>query len=127
MRLSISTAVSLAAFILFAHPVHAQDIEAGKAVFRKCAACHAADTTTNKIGPHLGDVVGRTAGTVEGFNYSKAMKDAGAAGLIWDNAHLAEYLAAPKTKVPGTKMAFAGIKKEDELANLVAYLATLKE
>lgn len=126
MRLSILTAASLAASILFAQSVHAQDLEAGKAAFRKCTACHATDTTTNKVGPHLGDVVGRTAGTVEGFNYSKAMKDAGATGLVWDDASLKEYLAAPKTRVPGTKMAFVGIKKEDELANLVAYLGSLK-
>ena len=92
-----------------------------------CAACHATDTTTNKVGPHLGDVIGRTAGTVENFNYSKAMKDAGVAGLVWDEAHLTEYLVAPKAKVPGTKMAFAGIKKPDELGNLVAYLKSLPE
>ena len=120
-------AVAAAAFVFVAPIAHAQDIEAGKAVFKKCAACHAADTKTNKVGPHLGDVIGRTAGTVEGYNYSKAMKEAGAAGLVWDEAHLTEYLVAPKAKVPGTKMAFAGIKKPDELANLVAYLKTLPE
>ncbi len=121
------TVVGAAAFVFVASLAHAQDTEAGKGVFKKCAACHATDTTTNKVGPHLGDVIGRTAGTVEGFNYSKAMKDAGAAGLVWDEAHLTEYLAAPKAKVPGTKMAFAGIKKPDELVNLVAYLKTLPE
>lgn len=120
-------AVAAAAFVLVASMAHAQDIEAGKAVFKKCVACHAIDTTTNKLGPHLGDVIGRTAGTVEGYNYSKAMKEAGAAGLVWDETHLTEYLVAPKAKVPGTKMAFAGIKKPDELANLVAYLKTLPE
>lgn len=83
-------------------------------------ACHAADATTNKVGPHPGDVVGR-------FNCSKAMKDAGAAGLVWDEAHLTEYLVAPMAKVPGTRMAFAGIKKPDELVVLVAYLKTLSE
>lgn len=112
---------------IFAHTAHAEDIEAGKAAFRKCVACHATDTTTNKVGPHLGGVIGRKAGTVEGFNFSPAMKKAGEDGLIWDEANLKEYLAAPRTKVPGTKMAFAGIKKPDELANLVAYLETLPE
>ncbi|WP_184773176.1 c-type cytochrome [Aminobacter carboxidus] len=120
-------AVAAAAFVLAAPVAHAQDIEAGKVVFKKCVACHATDTTTNKVGPHLGDVIGRMAGTVEGFNYSRAMKEAGAAGLVWDEAHLTEYLVAPKAKVPGTKMAFAGIKKPDELANLVAYLKILPE
>jgi cytochrome c len=119
--------VVIAAFVLVAPMAHAQDVEAGKVVFRKCAACHAADTSTNKVGPHLGDVIGRIAGTVEGYTYSKAMKDAGAAGLVWDEAHLSEYLVAPKAKVPGTKMAFAGIKNPDEIANLVAYLKTLPE
>lgn len=127
MKSSILKAGLAAASVLVASSAHAQDIEAGKTAFRKCIACHATDTTTNKVGPHLGDVMGRTAGTVEGFSYSKAMKDAGAAGLVWDETHMTEYLVAPKAKVPGTKMAFAGIKKPDELANLVAYLKTLPE
>ena len=127
MRPFIIKAAAVAASLLAASIAHAQDVEAGKAVFRKCAACHATDTTTNKVGPHLGDVMGRTAGTVEGFNFSPAMKKAGEDGLVWDEASLAEYLAAPKTKVPDTRMAFAGIRKEDEMANLLAYLATLPE
>ena len=127
MRITSKAVATTAATLMFSIASHAQDVAAGKAAFRKCAACHTTDTTTNKIGPHLGDIVGRTAGTVEGYNYSKAMKDAGAAGLIWDSTSLAEYLAAPKAKVPGTKMAFAGIKKPDELANLVAYLESLPE
>ena len=103
----------------------AQDVAAGEVVFKKCAACHAADGKTNKVGPHLADLIGRTAGIVEGFNYSKAMKDAGAAGLVWEDASLAEYLVAPKAKVPGTKMAFAGLKKPDEVQNVIAYLKSL--
>lgn len=126
MRYCIRVA-AVAAMSILAHTAHAEDIEAGKAAFRKCVACHATDTTTNKVGPHLGGVIGRKAGTVEGFNFSPAMKKAGEDGLIWDEANLKEYLAAPRTKVPGTKMAFAGIKKPDELANLVAYLETLPE
>lgn len=125
-RSSIMTA-STATLLLVATGASAEDIEAGKTAFKKCVACHSVDTTTNKVGPHLGDVMGRTAGTVEGFKYSKAMMDAGAAGLVWDETHLTEYLVAPKAKVPGTKMAFAGIKKPDELANLIAYLKTLPE
>lgn len=120
-------AVPLAAVLVLAPDIQAsaQDIEAGKAAFRKCGACHTVDTTTNKVGPHLGDVMGRTAGTVEGFRYSKAMKEAGDAGLVWNEATLSEYLAAPRAKVPGTNMAFAGIKNASELENLVAYLGTL--
>lgn len=127
MRPAVIRSATVVASILVAAHAHARDIEAGKAAFRKCVACHATDTTTNKVGPHLGEVVGRTAGTAEGFNFSPAMKKAGGDGLVWDEASLTEYLAAPRTKVPGTKMAFAGIKKPDELANLVAYLETLPE
>jgi cytochrome c len=65
---------------------------------------------------------GRTAGTLEGFKYSTAMVDAGKGGLVWDDAHFAEYIKDPKAKVPGTKMAFSGLKKDDEIANIVAYL-----
>lgn len=118
---------ALVALIVGALPATAQDVEAGKAVFKKCMACHATDAKTNKLGPHLGDVIGRTAGSVEGFNYSKAMKDAGADGLTWDEATLADYLVAPKAKVPGTKMAFAGLKKPQEVTDIIAYLKTLPE
>ena len=59
---------------------------------------------------------------MEGYNYSKALKDAGAAGLVWDETNLAEYLADPKGKVPGTKMVFPGLKDTKEVQNLIAYL-----
>lgn len=115
------------ALVATATQAGAQDIEAGKAVFRKCMPCHATDTTTNKVGPHLGDVMGRIAGTVDGYVFSKAMKEAGAAGLVWDEAALADYLIAPKAKVPGTKMAFAGLKKPQDITDVIAYLKTLPE
>ncbi len=124
-RLSIPIAALVGSLSFCVSGALAQDVAAGEAVFKKCAACHAADSKTNKVGPHLGDLIGRTAGTVEGFNYSKAMKDAGAAGLVWDDASLAEYLVAPKAKVPGTKMVFAGLKKPDEVQNVIAYLKSL--
>lgn len=119
--------VAIGTLLLGAAGVNAQDAAAGKTVFKKCMACHAADSTTNKVGPHLGGLIGRKAGTVEGFNYSQAMKDAGAGGLVWDEATLADYLVAPKAKVPGTKMAFAGLKKPEEITNIIAYLKTLPE
>ena len=104
-----------------------QDAVSGAAVFRKCIACHVADEKTNKIGPHLGDVIGRTAGTVPDFSYSDAMKSAGKSGLLWDDATLSEYLAAPKAKVPGTKMAFVGLKKSEDIQNVIAYLKSISE
>lgn len=103
----------------------AQDVTAGATVFKKCMACHAADGTTNKVGPHLGGLIGRTAGTVEGFNYSKAMKDAGAGGFVWNEESLSKYLVEPKAVVPGTKMAFAGLKKPEDIQNVIAYLKSL--
>lgn len=102
--------------------VNAQDATAGATVFNKCKACHNADTDKNKVGPSLNGVIGRTAGTHEGFTYSKAMIEAGKAGLQWDETSLRDYLHDPKAKVKGTKMAFPGLKDEGEITNLLAYL-----
>jgi cytochrome c len=98
------------------------DAAAGKTVFKKCAACHAVDTTTNKIGPHLGDVMGRKAGSVADFKYSDAMKKKGEEGLVWNDETLAAYMKDPKGYIPGNKMAFVGLKKDEDIANLLAYL-----
>ncbi len=98
------------------------DATLGKKVFYRCMACHEAATERDKVGPHLLDVVGRTAGSAENFNYSQAMKDAGAAGLVWDEANLAAYLSAPKLKIPGNRMAFPGLTNDDDIANVIAYL-----
>jgi cytochrome c len=100
----------------------AQDAAAGEKVFAKCKACHVADTDQNKIGPTLKGVIGRTAGTLEGYKYSPAMVEAGKGGMVWDDATLTEYLKSPKTVVKGTKMAFPGLKKDEDLANVIAYL-----
>jgi cytochrome c len=101
------------------------DAAAGEAVFKKCAACHAVgEGATNRVGPVLNGVFGRTAGTAEGYKYSQAMIDAGAGGLVWDHDNLKEFIADPKAKVPGTKMTFAGLKDEAEEENLLAYLLT---
>jgi cytochrome c len=115
-----------AAAFLAVLPAQAQegDAAAGKKVFNKCMACHDAVNDKNKIGPSLHGVVGRKAGSLESFQdkYSQAMKDAGAGGLVWDEANLAEYVKDPKAKVPGNKMAFPGLKKDEDVANVVAYL-----
>jgi len=99
----------------------AQDADAGKAVFNKCKACHSTPgpDAKNMLGPNLTGVVGRKAGSVEGFAYSDAMKGA---GLTWDEATLGEYLKDPKGKVPGNKMVFLGIKDDTDRANLIAFL-----
>ncbi|MCV3207081.1 cytochrome c family protein [Mesorhizobium sp. YC-39] len=114
--------VFLLAGVLAAHA--GGDAVLGKKVFNRCLACHEAATDRDKVGPHLMGVVGRIAGTAQSFlsRYSQAMKDAGAAGLIWDEANLAEYLRAPRQKVPGNKMGFTGLTSDDDIANVIAYL-----
>ena len=103
----------------------AQDTAAGEKVFAKCKACHAVgEGAKNKVGPELNGIVGRAAGSLPDYKYSKAMEGKGAEGLIWDEASLAAYLADPRGFVKGTKMAFAGLKKPEDLENIIAYLAT---
>lgn len=102
---------------------YAQDAALGAKVFKKCMACHAIDEK-NKIGPSLKGIIGRKAATVEGFKYSDAMLAKGAEGVVWDEATLAAYLPDPKAWVPGTKMAFPGLKKPEEVTDLIAFLKT---
>ena len=100
------------------------DAANGEKIFKRCAACHVLDDKTNRVGPHLGGVVGRTAGTVEGFKYSDAMIEKGKEGLVWNADTLNSYLEDPKAFVPKNKMAFPGLKKPDERADVIAYLET---
>jgi cytochrome c len=102
---------------------YAQDAVNGEKVFKKCMACHAIDDK-NKIGPSLKGIVGRKAATVEGFKYSDAMLAKAAEGVVWDEATLSAYLPDPKAFVPGTKMVFPGLKKPEEVADLIAFLKT---
>jgi cytochrome c len=114
----------IAAGLLVALPAvaSAQDAEAGKNVFKKCAPCHAIGPgAKNKVGPELNGLFGRAAGSVEGFNYSDAMKNS---GITWDEANFKEYIANPKAKIPGNKMVFPGIKDELDRDDLAAYIGT---
>ena len=105
---------------LLATPALAEgDVKKGKKVFNKCKSCHFVDKEKNKAGPHLVGVMGRTAGSVEGFKYSNAMKES---GIVWSDDTLSQYLAKPKEFMPGNKMVFAGLKKEDQITDLLAYL-----
>jgi cytochrome c len=114
---------ALAAAVLLAAPAHAEgDAAKGEKVFAKCKACHEVEKGVNKVGPTLKGVVGRAAGSVEGFKYSEAMAAKGAEGLVWDDANIASYLADPKGFVPKNKMAFPGLKKPEEVADVIAYL-----
>ena len=96
----------------------------GEAVFKKCAACHTNDAASaNKVGPGLWNIVNRPVASHEGFNYSAAMTEFSQGGsVVWDYQHLSEFLTAPKKYVPGTSMGFAGLKKVEERADLIAYL-----
>ena len=98
------------------------DAEKGAKTYRKCKACHDAEKEKNKVGPHLVGIMGRASGSVDGFKYSDAMAGA---GLTWDDETLAAYLADPKGYIPNNKMAFGGLKKEADIANVIAYLKSL--
>jgi cytochrome c len=100
------------------------DAAAGEAVFKKCASCHTVDKGgPNKVGPNLWGVVNRPVASHAGFSYSAGMQTFAEGGkVVWDYDHLSYFLEAPKKHVPGTAMGFAGIKKADERANLIAWL-----
>ena len=98
------------------------DAVKGEQAFKKCLACHTVTAKTNKVGPYLVGVAGRKIAAVEGYNYSAGMKEYAATGAVWDDVTLAAFLENPKGIVPKTKMAFAGIKKEEERADLIAFL-----
>ena len=102
----------------------AQDLAAGEQSFRKCGPCHAVgEEARNKVGPQLNGLDGRKSGTAADYNYSDANKKA---EITWSEASFKEYIQNPMAKVPGTKMAFAGIKNETEIANLWGYLKQFK-
>ena len=99
----------------------AQDLGAGEQSFRKCLPCHSVGPEArHKIGPTLNGLEGRKSGTIDGYNYSEANKKA---EIVWSTDSFKDYIVNPMAKVPGTKMAFAGIKNDTEIANLWAYLA----
>ncbi len=97
----------------------AGDAASGEKIFRRCAACHKIEPGKNSIGPTLYGVVGRPVASVEGFNYSKAMQEHGG---DWTPDRLDTYLADPKGVVPGTKMGFAGLKKEQDRLDVITYM-----
>ena len=120
---AVATTIIMAT--LAATPVLADgDAAAGEKVFNKCKACHAVgEDAKNKSGPMLNGIIGATAGAVEGFKYSKALMTKAEEGLVWDEDSLAAFLEKPRKYIPKTKMAFAGLKKEEDRANVIAYLA----
>lgn len=95
------------------------DAAHGKQIFMQCKTCHAVEAGKNMIGPSLAGIIGRAAGTVTGFNYSAANKNS---GITWSEEKLFQYLEKPMRVVPGTKMAFAGLPKAQDRADVIAYL-----
>jgi cytochrome c len=101
-------------------PAHAGDAAAGKAVFNMCAACHAVgENPAAKMGPELNGLFGRAAGSVPGFAYSPAMRDS---GIVWDEDIFRSYIHGPQTVVPGTRMPFGGIRNDQQIDDLIAFL-----
>jgi cytochrome c len=114
--------IALSAALLLAGLTHAQaqDAAAGEKVFTQCKACHQiGESAKNAVGPVLNGLFGRHSGSVEGYNYSPANKNS---GLTWDEATFREYIKDPRAKVPGTKMIYAGLKDDQKVNDLVAYL-----
>ncbi|MEO0976499.1 MAG: c-type cytochrome [Pseudomonadota bacterium] len=103
-------------------------VASGEKVFKKCGACHAVGAgAKNKSGPHLNGLFGRQMGSVDGFKYSKVFVAAQEEGRVWDEVALAEFLAKPRSYMKGTKMAFSGLRKQDDLDAITAYLKSVGE
>jgi cytochrome c len=122
--------VSIAALVSTAGIAAAQEdlVAEGENVFRRCAACHAVgEGAGHRVGPHLNDLIGRQAGVLDDYNYSQAMQTAGEEGLVWDEESLHEFLENPAAMIPGTKMVFPGLRQEEQIDAVIAYMATFSE
>ncbi len=95
------------------------DVASGERVFRQCASCHVITAGVNRVGPSLHAIIGRAAGTVEGFKYSDANKNS---GVTWTEQELYTYLENPRAKIPGTTMAFVGLRDSQQRADVIAFL-----
>jgi cytochrome c len=123
-RIALFAALLVAASLPFGPPAAAQDAAAGQRVFRtQCAACHTADEGgRNGVGPNLHGVVGRKAGSVQGFRYSANMQAKGGEGFTWTEENLNAYIANPKAVVPQGSMPYAGLRNDQQRDDLIAFL-----
>ena len=118
-KIAIPLSLAAAMTVSASGAAWAGDAAAGEKVYKKCKACHALEAGKNKVGPSLAGIAGSDAGKVEGYKYSKALLES---GVVWDDASLDAYLAKPKDFIKGTKMSFAGLKKEEDRANVIEFL-----
>ncbi len=132
MKRALPWTIVVLSVLATAFPALAQDVTAGETVFKKCKACHkVGDDAKNGVGPHLNNVVGRAAGSVDGYKYGKGMKQAGANGLIWTDELIIDYITDPKTFLrtylddpkAKAKMTFK-LKKEQQRIDVLAYVRT---
>ena len=128
MMKKMAAAMAVLAVTAFAGAALADgDAGEGEKVFKKCKACHmVGDDAKNRVGPELNGIVGRVMGAAEGFKYSDPMMAKNAEGATWTEAELDAFLAKPKDYMPGTKMSFPGLKKEDDRENVIAYMKTFQ-
>jgi cytochrome c len=123
MKTYITIGMLSAALVWSASAYAEGDATRGEQVFKQCKVCHAIGPNAKAgVGPVQNGVYGTTAGTRAGYNYSPAMKEAGAKGLVWNDANLDKYLENPKAIVPGTKMVYPGLKNEKDRQDVIAYL-----
>ncbi|MER0239099.1 cytochrome c family protein [Fulvimarina sp. MAC8] len=128
MRYLTLFAASAGLALALGAPAKAQDAEAGEQIFKRCQACHkVGEGAKNGIGPELNGVFGEKPGEVEGYTFSSNFKEWAADKEQWDDELMTTWLTDPRGTVKGTKMAFAGLKKEEEVANVIAYLKTFNE
>jgi cytochrome c len=129
MKKTLRIAVATLALASFAATAQAEgDAKKGEKVFKKCKVCHmVGEKAKKRVGPPLNNIIDAKAGVQEGFKYSKSMLAAGEGGLTWSVEKLDEYLTKPKKMIPKGKMSFPGLKKEDDRANVIAYLKTFSE
>ncbi len=114
------TALTLLSSLAFVAPASAGDVDAGKRVWNKCRTCHTLEEGgRNKIGPNLFGIFDKEAGQNPDFRYSKAMAES---GMVWTEENMAKYLRSPGRTIRGTKMAFAGLRKDKEIEDLIAYM-----
>ena len=127
MGVSIASLAAAAGNALALPALAEGDAALGEKVFGKCKACHAVgEGAKNKVGPELNGIVGRPAGSLADFKYSDNLLELAKGGMVWDDATLTAYLANPKDVIPKGKMSFAGLKKPEDIANVIAYLQTFK-